>query len=116
MAQSSANIATSNLFADIADAPAVQALARRLEDGGALSFSGIAVPAWPFLAALFRQHFPQRPIVVVTDNLKAQEIFQADLETWLNGDGGENPSKSGVLDRLSRGWWTDRSHAGLAQW
>jgi len=27
--------------------------------------------------------FPSRPIVVVTENLKAQEDFQRDLETWL---------------------------------
>jgi len=66
--------------------PVVQSLARRLEDGGALSFSGIASPAWPFLAALVKRNFPQRPIVVVTENLKAQETFQQDLETWLNLD------------------------------
>ena len=77
MAQSSENIAASHLFAEIANAPAVQSLARRLENGGALSFSGVAAPSWPFLAALFKQHFPRRPVVVVTDNLKAQEIFQA---------------------------------------
>ena len=65
-------------------APAVQSLAQRLEHGGALSFSGIAVPAWPFFAALVKTRFPQRPIVVVTENLKAQESFQQDLETWLN--------------------------------
>jgi transcription-repair coupling factor (superfamily II helicase) len=87
LAQSSVNIAASHLFAEIANAPAVQDLARRLENGGALAFSGVAAPAWPFLAALFTQHFPERPIVVVTDNLKAQEIFQQDLETWLRLDG-----------------------------
>ena len=27
--------------------------------------------------------FPQRPVVVVTENLKTQESFQQDLETWL---------------------------------
>ena len=58
-------------------------MARRLENGGALSFSGIASPAWPFVTALLKKHFPQRPIVVVTENLKAQETFQQDLETWL---------------------------------
>jgi transcription-repair coupling factor (superfamily II helicase) len=86
LAQSSVNIAASNLFAEIEDAPAVQSMARRLENGGALSFSGIASPAWPFFAAVLRKNFPQRPIVVVTENLKTQETFQQDLETWMNLD------------------------------
>jgi transcription-repair coupling factor (superfamily II helicase) len=64
-------------------APAVQALARRMESGGALACSGVAAPARPFFAALLQQLFPQRPMVVVTENLKAQENFQQDLETWL---------------------------------
>ena len=62
----------------------MQSLARRLGDGGAFSFSGMTAPAWPFIAALIKREFPQRPIVIVTDNLKAQEVFQQDLETWLN--------------------------------
>jgi transcription-repair coupling factor (superfamily II helicase) len=61
----------------------VQSLARRLETGGALFFSSAAAPAQPFFAALVRQLFPQRPVVVVTENLKTQESFQQDLETWL---------------------------------
>ena len=61
----------------------MQALARRLEAGGAQSFSGIAAPAQPFFAALLQKLFPQRLIVVVTENLKTQESFQQDLETWL---------------------------------
>ncbi|HEX3626246.1 MAG TPA: transcription-repair coupling factor [Verrucomicrobiae bacterium] len=84
MAQSSVHIAASQLFADIAKAPAVQSMARRLENGGAFSFAGIASPAWPFIAAFIKRAFPQRPLVIITDNLKAQEVFQQDLETWLN--------------------------------
>ena len=61
----------------------MQTLARRVERGGALAFSGVAAPAQPFLAALLRNFFPRRTIVVVTENLKAQESFQQDLETWL---------------------------------
>ncbi len=63
-------------------------MARRLENGGALSFSGIASPAWPFFAAFLKKNFPRRPIVVVTENLKVQESFQQDLETWMNMDSG----------------------------
>src|SRR5580693_3921792 len=91
LAQNPAALATSSLFAEMSKAPAVQSLARRLENGGALSFSGIAAAAWPFLAALIKKQFPQRPIVVVTENLKAQESFQQDLETWLNADASSPP-------------------------
>ena len=61
----------------------MQALARRLEAGGALAYAGVSAAAQPFFAALLRHLFPKRPIVVVTDNLKTQESFQQDLETWL---------------------------------
>ncbi|MDD5139977.1 MAG: transcription-repair coupling factor [Verrucomicrobiales bacterium] len=61
----------------------MQALARRLEDGGALPGLEICASAQPFLAILLQQQFPQRPIVIVADSLKTQESFQQDLETWL---------------------------------
>jgi transcription-repair coupling factor (superfamily II helicase) len=75
--------ATGNLFADILKVPAAQSLARRVEQGGALSFFGVAASAQPFFAALLQQFFPQRPVVLVAENLKQQESFQQDLETWL---------------------------------
>ncbi len=71
------------MFADILKVPAVQALARRVEHGGALAFSGVAPSAQPFIAVLLQQVFPQRPVVIVAENLKQQESFQQDLETWL---------------------------------
>jgi len=54
-----------------------------MEAGGAQTFSGVAAPAQPFFAALIQKLFPQRSVVVVTENLKTQESFQQDLETWL---------------------------------
>ena len=54
-----------------------------MEAGGALIFSGVAAPAQSFLAGWVQKLFPQRTIVVVTENLKTQESFQQDLETWL---------------------------------
>jgi transcription-repair coupling factor (superfamily II helicase) len=54
-----------------------------LEAGGSLSFSGITGAAHPFLAALYHQQFPNHTIVMVAENLKAQENLQQDLETWL---------------------------------
>jgi transcription-repair coupling factor (superfamily II helicase) len=44
--------------------------------------TGVPVPAQPCFAALLKALFPRRMIVVVTDNLKTQESFQQDLETW----------------------------------
>jgi transcription-repair coupling factor (superfamily II helicase) len=83
LAQNAAASAASSLFADISQAPAVQSLARRLENGGVLSCPRISQAAQPFFAALLRKIFPRRPIIVVTDGLKTQESFQQDLETWL---------------------------------
>jgi transcription-repair coupling factor (superfamily II helicase) len=62
----------------------VQSLAQRLEHGGVLTCAGVSQAAQPFFAVLLQIFFPQRPIVVVTDNLKTQEGFQQDLETWLS--------------------------------
>jgi transcription-repair coupling factor (superfamily II helicase) len=71
------------LFADIVKTPAVQALARRLEDGGALACAGVCASGRPFFAALLRNIFPTRPIVIVAPDLKTQENFLQDLETWI---------------------------------
>jgi transcription-repair coupling factor (superfamily II helicase) len=70
-----------------------------MEAGGAQVFSGITAPARPFLAALLKKSFPKKTVVVVTENLKTQESFQQDLETWLqvagctlHADTSENPT------------------------
>jgi transcription-repair coupling factor (superfamily II helicase) len=62
----------------------VQDLAQRLEHGGVLTCAGVSQAAQPFFAVLLQIFSPQRPIVIVTDNLKTQESFQQDLETWLS--------------------------------
>jgi transcription-repair coupling factor (superfamily II helicase) len=72
-----------SLFDRVRQAPAVQTLARRVEQGGALTWTGVAASAQPFVSAWLRWEFPTRPIVVVTDAPKTQENFQQDLETWL---------------------------------
>ncbi len=61
----------------------MQSLARRLEHGGALSCAGVCPSARPFFAALLQQLFPLRPVVIVAPDLKSQENFQQDVETWL---------------------------------
>jgi transcription-repair coupling factor (superfamily II helicase) len=90
--------ATSNLFAAVSETPAAQTLARRLENGGVLSFTGISQTAQPFLAALLRHIFPQRPIVVITEGLKTQEGFQEDIGTWLRIESKVQGPKSKVLN------------------
>jgi transcription-repair coupling factor (superfamily II helicase) len=72
-----------SLLARMRQAPAVQALARRVEQGGACSCAGAAAAAQAFVAAWLRHEFPARPIVVVTDAPRAQETLQQDVETWL---------------------------------
>ncbi|HTI99244.1 MAG TPA: transcription-repair coupling factor [Dongiaceae bacterium] len=75
----------------------MQTLARRVEPGGALAFSGIARAAQPFVVALLREFFPGRPLIVVTENLKTQELFQQDLETWWQVAGGRLPADAEVI-------------------
>ena len=89
------------MFADIAQVPAVQSLARRLEPGGALSRIQVSPAAQPFFAALLRRIFPDRPIVVVTDHLKTQESFQQDLETWMGLESKVQSPKSKVAEAPS---------------
>ena len=75
------------LFLRLRQAPAAQALLRRVESGGAFTCGGVTGPAHAFLAAWLRRELPHRPIVLVTENLKAQEVLHQDLETWLGGEG-----------------------------
>jgi transcription-repair coupling factor (superfamily II helicase) len=73
------------MFPVVASTPAVQSLRQRLEKGGVLSLESINPGAQPFLAALLAHMFPKRPIVVVTEGLRTQEVFQQDVETWVGG-------------------------------
>ncbi len=62
----------------------MQSLARRLENGGALTCAGVDQAAQPFFAVLLRNILPGRPLVLVAADLKIQESFQQDIETWLS--------------------------------
>ena len=64
----------------------MQSLARRLENGGVLTCTGVCRAAQPFFAVLLQNIFSHRPIVVVVEDLKTQESFLQDMETWLFGD------------------------------
>ncbi len=49
-----------------------------------LSGAGVCQAAQPFLAVLLQDIFPRRPLVIVASDLKIQESFQQDIETWLS--------------------------------
>ncbi len=72
--------------------PTITAGLDRLEAGGVLSLSGVTGSAQPFLVSRLHKKLPRRPILVVAANLKSQEAFQQDLETWLLSD---EPEKKG---------------------
>jgi transcription-repair coupling factor (superfamily II helicase) len=74
---------TGDFFSVVASAPVVQSLRERVERGEPLSFSSITPAAQPFFAVLLARLFPARPVVVVTESLRTQEIFQQDIETWV---------------------------------
>ena len=79
----------------------MQSLARRLENGGALTCAGVSQAAQPFFAALLRKISPRRPIVIVTDNLKTQESFQQDIETWLSFESAVHSPQPLVVEASS---------------
>lgn len=93
MAAQSQSPALAGIIESLLEAPAVQSLRQRVEQGGALSLAGVTVAAQPLMAALVHRWFPDRPLLIVTEALRAQEQFQQDLETWLGIEdrGGGSP-------------------------
>lgn len=75
------------LFSRLRQTPAAQGLLRRVEAGGALTCGGVAGAGHAFLAAWLHREFPHRPVVLVAENLKAQETLHQDLGTWLGRSG-----------------------------
>ena len=61
LAQNAAASATSNLFADISKAPAVQSLARRVENGGVLTCAGCQPGGAAVFCGLAPENFPAPP-------------------------------------------------------
>ncbi|HEU0010040.1 MAG TPA: transcription-repair coupling factor [Verrucomicrobiae bacterium] len=82
MALDNPSPADADVFAAVAQTPAMQSLRQRVENGGVLPCGGVALAAQPFFAVLLGRLFPGRPIVAVTEGLKTQESFQQDAETW----------------------------------
>ena len=93
---------STSLFERVGSTPAVQSLRRRVEEGGALSVTGVTTSAQSFLAVLLRKLLPNKTVVVVTEGLKTQERFQQDAETWtrLQPTDGDAPA----LPRFYPAW------------
>ncbi|MGB0578085.1 MAG: transcription-repair coupling factor [Limisphaerales bacterium] len=72
----------------------------RLGAGEVLSLRGITRSAQPYLVGQLRRKFPQRTILVVASDLKSQESFHQDLETWLD-DGSEKPKRKTATKKES---------------
>ncbi|HXJ59039.1 MAG TPA: transcription-repair coupling factor [Verrucomicrobiae bacterium] len=82
----------------MARTPAGRALRRRLEKGGVLSCHALNAAGQPFFAAFVHYLFPYRPLLVVTEGLRTQELFHQDLLTW-GGQG--NPAGSPVSSAVA---------------
>ena len=61
----------------------MQSLRECVERGKPLSLDAVSPAAHPFLAVLLSSLFPNRPVIVVAQDLKTQEVFQQDIQTWL---------------------------------
>ncbi len=73
------------------DTPAVQSLARRVEQGGILSLPGVAIGAHAFTGILLASQFPARPVVLIAESLKSQELLLQDATTWSRVAGRTGP-------------------------
>ncbi|MDB6039695.1 MAG: transcription-repair coupling factor, partial [Verrucomicrobiales bacterium] len=69
-------------------APGLQAVQRRLEQGGALSGNGAVSAAHPLVSVMLREKL-ERPVLLIAEGVKTQENFQQDVETWLKVIGSE---------------------------
>jgi transcription-repair coupling factor (superfamily II helicase) len=88
------------LLARLAETPAAQTLRARLEGGGVCPLGSVTLAAAPCLAALLHRWFPDRAILAVLPNLKAQETFHQDWQTWLSPEpAGGNPGGDGAVPR-----------------
>ncbi len=63
--------------------PAIRDLLQRLERERVLSAAGVHSAARGFLAVLLRRLRPQDPLVLVLDDVKAQEAVFQDIQSWL---------------------------------
>ena len=66
--------------------PVVESLRSRVFAGARVSLHGVAPAAQAWLVAVLHRLHPDRPVVAITDTLKAQEQLHSDAATWLDGE------------------------------
>ena len=71
------------LFEAAARTPAIQELAQRLERERVLSSAGLSPTARGFFGVLLRRLRPGFPLVIVLENVRAQESVFQDIQSWL---------------------------------
>ena len=76
-------MADHDLFARLSETRTVQSLLRHVEKGGLFTCHGVSRAAQPFVSVLLSRLFPARPLLAVTEGIKAQERFHQDVDTWL---------------------------------
>ena len=84
-------------FARVLATPAVQALARRAGQGGVCPCSGVSPAAHAFVAVLLQRLRPGRPVVVVTEGVREQELLQQEMGTWLAYLRGGDATKAAAV-------------------
>jgi len=72
----------SKLFNQLVASSTGQQLVKRIAEGGAVSCAGVDAAGWAYLGVLLAGKI-ERPVVLITGNLKKQETLQQDVETWL---------------------------------
>ena len=75
-----------------------------------MSCPGVTAAAQPFFVGLLAKLFPDRALVVVTEGLKAQESFHADLATWLRLNSDKRDAEGGAKPPLFYPPWDILPH------
>ncbi len=83
------------IFTAVSATPAAVALRGRTAHGGMITCPEVTAGAQPFWVAMLAGLFPARTILVVTEGLKSQEGFHADLATWIRTQDADAGSGSG---------------------
>lgn len=83
MAKGRPSLAAGDLFSAVMLTPPTRTLGEHVEAGDVLSLNSICRAGQPFFGVLLAKLFHKRPVVIVTEGLKSQEVFYQDIQTLL---------------------------------